>query len=510
MPLSLYNTLTRRVEPFEPLAPPRVTLYSCGPTVYNYAHIGNFRTFLFVDLLRRWLEASGYDVYHIMNFTDVDDKIIKAAVEKRVSIRELTEPYAAAFLEDRDYLGVVPAHVYPRATDFIPAMIKLVAGLLDKGTAYRGEDGSVYFGIDRFANYGQLSQLAKRELRAGAGGRTSADEYTKENVQDFVLWKSVRPEDEQAEAAWDAPFGRGRPGWHLECSAMALDLIGERFGAQVLDIHTGGVDLIFPHHEDEIAQSCAFTGEPLFARYWLHGEFLNIRGSKMSKRFGNITTPRDLRTDGVEAAAIRLMMLQTHYRQQLDLTDEGLAAAREGARRLGECADRFDLAGVSKGPGVQGWAEPAARLEADFRSALDDDLNGPRALAAVFDFVRDANRLLDEGVVPSASAKSSWDLAMRVSGAAHRAQGRAEISGSAEDSDGSALAESPPAGASGRLAWGTRWANRRAGAKRRRDFPAADEIRDRLVQGLFEIRDRRDGSAELVDRGSSAAEQSPN
>lgn len=513
MPLSLYNTLTRRVEPFEPISPPQATLYSCGPTVYNYAHIGNFRTFLFVDLLRRWLEASGYDVFHIMNLTDVDDRIIKTAVARGLSIRELTTPFAAAFFEDRDYLGLVPAHVYPRATDFVGSMIELVSGLLQNGTAYQGDDGSVYFGIDRFPGYGQLSQLEKRELRTGASGRVSADEYSKENAQDFVLWKAARPEDEQAQAAWDAPFGRGRPGWHLECSAMALNLIGERFGAQVLDIHTGGVDLIFPHHEDEIAQSCAFTGEKLFARYWLHGEFLNIQGSKMSKRFGNITTPRDLRTDGVEAAAIRLLMFQTHYRQQLDLTDEGLAAAREGARRLGEFADRLERAGVAKGAGESAWTPLAAALEQDFRVALDADLNAPQAVGAVFEFVREANRLLDGGVAPPAAAKAAWDLAGRVLGVAHRALGRTEISASAVDGDSAPLSEAPAtSAAAGRLLWAARWASRRTEAKRRRDFAEADRIRERLAEFRFDIRDRRDGSAELVDRGvpPRPADEDPN
>lgn len=280
---------------------------------------------------------------------------------------------------------------------------------------------------------------------------------------------------------------------------MALDLIGKRYGARVLDIHTGGVDLIFPHHEDEIAQSCAFTGEPLFARYWLHGEFLNIRGSKMSKRFGNITTPRDLRTDGVEAAAIRLLVFQTHYRQQLDLTDEGLAAAREGARRLGEFADRLERAGVAKGPGDPGWAGPATHLGSDFRAALDDDLNAPRAVGAVFDFVREANRLLDEGRVPSAAAKAAFELANRVLGVAHRAQGRAEISASASDAGGAPLPAIPPDGAAERLAWASRWASRRSEAKRGRDFPEADRIRRLLADVKFEIRDRRDGSGELVD-----------
>lgn len=498
MTLSLYNTLTRRVEPFEPLAPPRVTLYSCGPTVYSYAHVGNFRTFLFVDLLRRWLDASGYDVFHVMNLTDVDDKIIRTAGERGVTIDELVTPFIAAFYEDRDYLRIVPAHVYPRATAFIEPMVRLVTGLLENGTAYRGEDGSVYFGIDRFPAYGRLSQLDRRELRSGASGRVSADEYTKDNARDFVLWKAVRPEDERAGAAWDAPFGRGRPGWHLECSAMALELIGQRYGATVLDLHTGGVDLIFPHHEDEIAQSCAFTGDADFARFWLHGEFLNIRGSKMSKRFGNITTPRDLREDGVEAAAIRLLVYQTHYRQQLDLTDDGLAAAREGSRRLGEFADRFEFAGTAKA-GDSAWTVAASGLDGAFRAALDDDLNGPRAVGAVFEFVREANRLLDLGLLPTSEARAAWDLADRVLAIAHRAQARAEIAATAVDED-PAPGGDPPGGPGERLPWATRWASRRAAARRGRDFAEADRIRALLGAGGFELRDRRDGSAELIDR----------
>ncbi len=361
MTLRLHNTLTRRVEEFRPLAPPLVTLYSCGPTVWNYAHIGNFRTFLFVDLLRRWLTASGYDVYHIMNLTDVDDRIIKEAGRRGTTIGALVAPFIVSFYEDRDYLRILPAHEYPRATGFLEAMIRLVDGLLANGTAYRGEDGSVYYAIDRFPAYGRLAQLDRRELKAGASGRVSTDEYDKENAQDFVLWKAAKPEDESAAAAWDSPFGRGRPGWHLECSAMALDLIGSRYGARVLDIHTGGVDLIFPHHENEIAQSCAYTGESEFARYWLHGAFLRVRGTKMSKRFGNITTARDLREDGVDPAAIRLLISQTHYRQELDLTDEALTAAREGSRRLGELNRRLRAAAGTDEPGARRRSQRPAR-----------------------------------------------------------------------------------------------------------------------------------------------------
>ena len=395
MTFRLYNTLTRQVETFEPLRAGKVSLYTCGPTVYNYAHIGNFRTFLFEDLLRRWLEASGYEVYHVMNLTDVDDKTINGASAAGLPLRQYVQRYIEAFHEDRGYLRIKDASVYPRATDFIPAMIRLVEALLAKGVAYKGEDGSVYFAIRKFPAYGRLSRLDTRELKAGASERVSSDEYTKEDVRDFAIWKAARPEDEKVGAAWDTPFGRGRPGWHLECSAMALELVGKHFGTDVLDIHAGGVDLIFPHHEDEIAQSCAVTGKDLFARYWAHGEFLNIRGEKMSKRFGNITTPRDLKEDGVDAGAIRLLMFQTHYRQQLDLTDEGLAAAQKASSRLGEFHTR--LIASKSGADSTGLSHAAERLRQDVTDALNEDLNAPRAVAAMFTFMNEANAALDAG-----------------------------------------------------------------------------------------------------------------
>ncbi len=456
MSLHLYNTLSRRVEPLAPIAPGRVSMYTCGPTVWNYAHIGNFRTFLFEDLLRRWLEASGFEVYHIMNLTDVDDRTIKAAAEKGLSLRDHVEPYAQAFFEDRDYLRIRPAHEYPRATQYIPPMIRLVEGLLAKGIAYRGEDGSVYFSIEKFPAYGRLSRLDQRELRTGASGRVSSDEYAKEDARDFVLWKAASPTDEQVGAAWDAPFGRGRPGWHLECSAMALDLLGKRGWGDVLDIHAGGVDLIFPHHEDEIAQSCAFTGRAEFARHWLHGEFLNVRGTKMSKRFGNITTARDLQNDGVDAGAIRLLMCQTHYRQKLDLTDEALAAAGEGATRLGNFQGRLAESGTAA-PGAD-----ADRLATEFReefaAAMNDDLNAPRAVAALFTFVTGANRLLDQ------NAGST-----RLAEAFHWAAGVLDIvpAKKAVDQD--------------LRAWVEERIEARREAKKKRDFVQADTIRAELT-----------------------------
>ena len=463
MSLRLHNTLSRRVEEFRPLAPPRVTLYSCGPTVWNYAHIGNFRTFLFVDLLRRWLEASGYEVYHIMNLTDVDDRIIAEAGKRGVTIAELVAPFITAFLEDRDYLRIVPAHEYPRATAFVEPMVRLVEGLLAGGAAYRGDDGSVYFAIDRFPAYGRLSQLDRRELKAGASGRVSTDDYDKENARDFVLWKAAKPEDETAGAAWDAPFGRGRPGWHLECSAMALELIGRRYGARVLDLHAGGVDLIFPHHEDEIAQSCAYTGEADFARCWVHGAFLRVRGEKMSKRFGNFVTVRALRDGGVDPGALRLLVSQTHYRQELDLTDEALVAAGEGCRRLAELNRRLREAGAP-GADAPPFVELARRTEAESTAALDDDLNAPRATASLFDFAREANRLMDGGERPGPATLRCWErwstriLDILPTERVADAETRSWVEG--------LLAE-------------------RAAAKKRRDFATADRIRaDLLARGV--------------------------
>ena len=497
MTLRLHNTLTRRLEPFVPLQPGKVSLYTCGPTIYNYAHIGNFRTFLFEDLLRRWLEASGYDVFHIMNLTDVDDRTIAAAREKGVSLRTHVDPFARAFEEDRDWLRIKPAHAQPRATEYIGPMIELIQGLLDKGVAYVGEDGSVYFAIARFPAYGRLSQLDRRELRAGASERVSADEYGKEDARDFVLWKAARPEDEAVGAAWDAPFGRGRPGWHVECSAMALELIRRRLGTEVLDIHAGGVDLIFPHHEDEIAQSCAYTGRDEFARVWLHGEFLNIRGEKMSKRFGNITTARDLREDGIDPGAVRLLLFQVHYRRQLDLTDEALSSAREGSRRLGEFQNRL-LAAAGESDAAP-FLEAAERLEREVTEALDDDLNAPRAVAAMFAFASAGNAALDTGTTAGPRALAAWRWAEGVLGVTSTVE-VLKVGASAELAGSEELSEHPPAGQSeqAQRSWAMRWAMRRKDAKTARDFVEADRIRALLRSSGWEVRDNRDGTVEVV------------
>jgi cysteinyl-tRNA synthetase len=520
--LHLHNTLTRSVERFEPLHPPRVTLYTCGPTIYNFAHIGNFRTFLFEDLLRRWLEASGYDVFHIMNLTDVDDRTIAAARKSGVSLREHVEPFARAFFEDRNYLRLRPAHAYPRATEYIGPMIALTSALLEKGVAYRGEDGSIYFAIARFPAYGRLSRLDQRELKAGASERVSADEYAKEDARDFVLWKAAKPDDEAVGAAWDAPFGRGRPGWHLECSAMALDLISRTWCVDVLDIHAGGVDLIFPHHEDEIAQSCAYTRKPDFARYWLHGEFLNVQGSKMSKREGNIFTARDLQDQGVDAGAVRFLMFGTHYQQKLDWSDDALLAAANGSARLGRFRDRLAGAG-SVDPAAEDAESirAAARFRARFADALDDNLNAPQALAAVFEvLLPEGNRLLDAGRAVGPALADAWDLVERVLDVAPSARTQTiRVGGSIIPASDAALdvghagagadeavtedgvlttpPEVPPPDPEGAERWARRWAEIRAAEKLRKSFAEADRIRALLRAHGWEVRDARDGSIQI-------------
>ncbi len=381
----LFNTLSRQIEPFAPADGHVVRMYTCGPTVYNPAHLGNFRTFLFEDLLRRSIALRGWTVEQVMNLTDVDDKIIKRANERGLTIRQVTDPVVEIFHRDREYLRIQPAEHYPRATDYIPQMITLVERLIARGIAYQADDKSVYFAIDKFPGYGRLSRLDTREIKTGA--RVSQDEYTKENAQDFALWKSAKDEDERVEAAWESPWGRGRPGWHLECSAMAMDILGE-----TIDLHAGGVDLIFPHHEDEIAQSEAATGK-VFARTWCHGEFLLVDSAKMAKRVGNVWGVAELQAEGLDGAAARHFMFSTHYRQQLNLSSDALEASRRAVRRVGDLSAR--LASATGAPSDLNSA--AIEAEADFRAALAHDLNAPQALAALYVFLNRANALLDQG-----------------------------------------------------------------------------------------------------------------
>src|SRR4030042_1328594 len=315
--LNLFNTLSRRKESFVPVEECRVGLYTCGPTVYNYAHIGNFRAFLCEDLLKRWLEHCGFKVTHVMNITDVDDKTIKGSQKQGIPLQQYTAHYTEAFFDDIKALNIELADFYPRATEQIPEMTALIKKLLEKGYAYRGEDGSVYFAINKFPDYGKLSHINIRELKVGA--RVRQDEYAKEEAQDFALWKAWSVED--GDVFWETEIGKGRPGWHVECSAMSMRYLGETF-----DVHCGGVDNIFPHHENEIAQSESATGKP-FANYWLHNEHLLVEGKRMAKRFGNYYTLRDLLGKGYAPDAIRFLLLSTHYRQQFNFTFEGLEAA---------------------------------------------------------------------------------------------------------------------------------------------------------------------------------------
>jgi cysteinyl-tRNA synthetase len=483
MTLRLYNTLTRSIEPFSPADGKTVRMYTCGPTVYNPAHIGNFRTFLFEDLLRRVLRMHGWHVMQVMNLTDVDDKIIKRAQEQGKTITEVTDPVTEIFHQDRKYLRIEDAEVYPTATGHIPEMIALVERLLEKGIAYKADDGSVYFAIGRFDGYGRLSRLDKREIKTGA--RVAQDDYTKENAQDFALWKAAKDEDEATGAAWDAPFGRGRPGWHLECSAMAMKYLGE-----TLDIHGGGVDLIFPHHEDEIAQSEAATGAP-FSRFWCHGEFLQVDGTKMSKRIGNVSTVSDLREKGISAAALRHFVFSTHYRKQVNLSGPALEASIEAVARIGEFAHRLAEA---KG-GTRELAAAAETAELEFKTALDSDLNAPEALAALFTFVGRANAELDRkgsDVAMLERSREVFKLIMGVLDLEPRAL-RFVVSGKRvypEPVAASGLSETEVE----QVGWAVGKLRERVLARQNRDFKASDELRAEVESAGFAVKDTANGT----------------
>lgn len=383
--MKLFNTESRTKEEIVS-ADKQIKMYTCGPTVYNFAHIGNFRTYVFEDLLRRTLKFFGFQVTQVMNITDIDDKTIRGAIEKKVSIQAFTEPYTEAFFQDLATLNIEKVEFYPRATAFIPQMISLIQKLIDEKVAYKGADGSIYYSITKFATYGRLSHLHLDELKAGASVRVSHDEYDKDHLADFVLWKIFDPARD-GEIFWESPFGKGRPGWHIECSAMAMDLLGP-----TIDIHVGGVDNMFPHHENEIAQSEACTHQR-FVRYWLHSEHLLVDHKKMSKSLGNFYTLRDLLAKGYTGPQIRYMLLQTHYRTQLNFTFEGLDAAGKSLERVSDFIARLRALDID---GQTAVAEPLILAAKEkFTLALSDDLNISAALAALFDFIRDINTLCD-------------------------------------------------------------------------------------------------------------------
>ncbi len=392
MSLNLYNTLTRRIEPFEPLDARQVRMYTCGPTVYHFVHIGNFRTFIFQDVLRRYLKYRGYPLTHVMNITDVDDKIIANAKASELPIGDYTERFTQAFLQDMKTLRIQQPEVMPRATDHIGEMVALVRRLDEKGITY-ARDGSIYFRIAAFPGYGKLSGV---ELNSGSSqSRIDSDEYGKENPSDFVLWKAHK----EGEECWDTELGSGRPGWHLECSAMGMKYLGESF-----DIHCGGVDLVFPHHENEIAQSEGATGKP-FVKYWVHGAHLIVDGEKMSKSAGNFYTLRDLLDKGVDPSALRYLLQSVHYRRQLNFTFEGVEQARAAIRRVDDFLQKVREApteGIDENPDM---TRKLGQARAAFEAAMDDDLNVSEALAALFELLKQANICLDCGDLGSVNRK---------------------------------------------------------------------------------------------------------
>lgn len=393
-PIHLFNTEARKKELLKPLEKDHVKMYTCGPTVYNHAHIGNFRAYIFEDLLRRTLKYFGYKVTQVMNLTDVDDKTIKGAIAQNISLDEFTKPYIDAFFEDLAILNIEKAEHYPPATQYIPSMIRMIETLEKKGMAYKGGDGSVYFPIKQFQRYGCLSHLKLDELQAGASQRVSSDEYDKDHVADFVLWKHYDPVRD-GKIFWESPFGPGRPGWHLECSTMAIELLGE-----TIDIHCGGIDNMFPHHENEIAQSEACT-EHRFVKIWMHCEHLVVENKKMSKSLGNFYTLRDLLAKGYSGKEIRYLLLHTHYKTQLNFTFPGLEGARASIQRLNAFVRRLhEIVTFKKAPKGKGlfieWLEKA---KTQFILTLADDLNISAALGVIFDLVKEGNIACDEETI---------------------------------------------------------------------------------------------------------------
>lgn len=396
--LKVYNTLTRKKEEFKPLKGKEVTLYTCGPTVYNSIHIGNLKTFLAEDILKRYLVYKGFNVKHVRNITDVDDKTIRDSQKEKISLNEFTEKYTKAFFEDLDKVRIKPADVYPKATEHIKEIVALVKKLLDKGYAYKAEDGSIYYSIKKFKGYGKLAHLDPENLKAGA--RVSQDEYEKGETHDFAVWKAWSKED--GPVYWETEIGKGRPGWHIECSAMSMKHLGKSF-----DIHCGGEDLIFPHHENEIAQSEAATGKPL-AKYWIHNAFLQVNGEKMSKSLGNFYTLQDLKEHN--PIAIRYLMISGNYRQPLNFTLEGIDAAQTSIDRLNELISKLEEA---KGKDTGKIDKEIEIAREKFENAMDDDLNTSLALAAIFEFTRKTNSMLDKQEIGKKNSKKALDFLKR-------------------------------------------------------------------------------------------------
>ena len=393
MSTKFYNTLSRRKEDFSSITPGTVRMYTCGPTIYNYAHIGNFRAYIFEDLLRRYLNLKGYKVIQVMNITDVDDKIIRDSQKDNIPIGKFTQPYRKAFYDDLDALGIERAEHYPSATEHIDEMVELVSTLLNKGIAYRADDGSIYFKISKYPEYGQLANLNIENMRFGA--RTIRDEYEKEELQDFSLWKAWKPED--GDVYWETKIGKGRPGWHIECSAMSMKYLGPHF-----DIHTGGVDNIFPHHENEIAQSESATGEK-FVNYWLHCEHLLVESEKMSKSAGNFIYLRELLDKNIDPSAIRYTLLSTHYRQKLNFTFKKLESSAHAITRLRDFYRSLDS---NTADSEALFSDLICKSRDNFETALDDDLNISEALGTLFSVIKEINSYRQKNTLSKSDADS--------------------------------------------------------------------------------------------------------
>jgi cysteinyl-tRNA synthetase len=461
--LRFFNTLSRQIEEFQPLDDNHVRMYICGPTVWNFSHIGNFRTFIFGDILRRYLKYKGYELTHVFNLTDVDDRIINEAAKQNISIDEFTAPFIQYFWDDFDALGMERPEVTPRATQHIPEMIDIIATLLENGHAYESE-GSIYYRITAFPEYGKLSKINFSGNIAGGSERVDTDKYDKEDARDFALWKFVGPDENPG---WDAPFGRGRPGWHIECSAMSMKYLGETF-----DIHGGGMDLQFPHHENEIAQSEGATGQ-LFARYWIHTEFLKIDDVTMSKSKGNFFTFRDLRDQGYSPLAIRYLLLSVPYRKQLNFSFEGLQGAESTVERL---RNFRRLVSESKNPNGNETSAVVKTIVNNaiekFEAAMDDDFNTAAALAAVHDLIREINTVLANDGLRSddrqavLDALTKFDSVLGIFGPEETHILDAEIE--------ALIAE-------------------RQDARHDRDFARSDEIRDQLADKGIILEDTKDG-----------------
>jgi cysteinyl-tRNA synthetase len=458
MTIRLHDTLSGETRPFAPLDGERARIYSCGPTVYGPAHIGNFRSFLFADLLVRHLRWRGVPVTWVMNVTDIDDKIIKGAAAAGVPIGELTDRYLAAFLEDADALRMTRPDVLPRATEHLPEIVELIGTLLERGNAYRTDDGSIFFRIGSWPAYGRLARLDPEQLRVGE--RVEADEYAKDDVRDFALWKAPKP----GEPSWDTAIGTGRPGWHIECSAMSMRHLGPSF-----DIHTGGVDLIFPHHEDEIAQSEAATGQP-FVQTWLHCAHLQTGGSKMAKSSGNIARVRELLDAGYPARALRYSLISVHYRVALNHTDESLGAAAAAVERLDALVAALTAYREDRGDDPDLPILLSAARES-FGAALDDDLGISPALAVLFDLVRELNRRIDDRLLSTADARRALELLRDLD----RVLGVLPDADDALDAETMALLDA------------------RAAARAARNWAESDRLRDELAARGVAVEDTRDG-----------------